>query len=30
MKNRTKYDLDLDLEKFDQGKNFWNISNKEN
>ena len=26
MKNRITYDLDLDLEKFTQGQNFWNIS----
>ena len=30
MKTCTKYDLDLDLEKYDQSQNFWNISNKEN
>ena len=32
MKSRIKYDLylDLDLEKFTQGQNFWNISIKEN
>ena len=34
MKSRIKYDLyldlDLDLEKFDQGQNFLNISIKEN
>ena len=30
MKNHIKYDLDLDLEKFTQGQNFWNISIKEN
>ena len=34
MKNRITYDLDLDLdlglEKFTQGQNFWNISIKEN
>ena len=30
MKTHTKYDLDLDLEKFTQGQNFWNISIKEN
>ena len=30
MKNRITYDLDLDLEKVTQGKNFWNISIKEN
>ena len=30
MKSRIKYDLDLDLEKFNQGQNFWNISIKEN
>ena len=29
MKSRTKYDLDLDLEKFTQVQNFWNISVKE-
>ena len=30
MKSRTKYDFDLDLEKFTQGQIFWNISFKEN
>ena len=30
MKSHIKYDLDLDLEKFTQGQNFWNISIKEN
>ena len=32
MKSRITYDLDLDLdlEKFTQGQNFWNISIKEN
>ena len=32
MKIRIKYDLnlDLDLEKFTQGQNFWNISIEEN
>ena len=26
MKRHTKYDLDLDLEKFDQGQKFGNIN----
>ena len=30
MKSRITYDLDLDLEKFTQGQNIWNISIKEN
>ena len=30
MKNHITYDLDLDLEKFAQVQNFWNISIKEN
>ena len=30
MKSHTKYDLDLDLEKFTQEQNVWNISIKEN
>ena len=30
MKNRIKYDIDLDLEKLTQGQNFLNISIKEN
>ena len=30
MKSRIKYDLDIDLDKFTQGQNFWNISIKEN
>ena len=30
MTSHTKYDLDLDLEKFAQGQNFWNILIKEN
>ena len=30
MKNRIKYDLDLDLEKLTQGQHFWSISIKEN
>ena len=30
MKSYTKYDLNLDLEKFNQSQIFWNILNKEN
>ena len=30
MKSRITYDFDLDLEKFTQGQNFWNISIMEN
>ena len=32
MKSHIKYDLDLDLdlENFTQGQNFWNLSVKEN
>ena len=30
MESRIKYDLYLDLDKFTQGQNFWNISIKEN